>query len=130
MFSFALSLTDNFTLMNPHFSFFKLIAITILTFGCTQSSYAQYCSSSSTSAAFCSTSLVAIGSLNNASAGCANYSDYTSIYTEVVLNGTYNLTIGLNNCSGFTMPKISNVYKVCYLVDKYLCNVILEDKML
>lgn len=110
MFSFALSLTDNFTLMNPHFSFFKLIAITILTFVCTQSSYAQYCSSSSTSAAFCSTSLVAIGSLNNASAGCANYSDYTSIYTEVVLNGTYNLTIGLNNCSGFTMPKISNVY--------------------
>ena len=26
--------------------------------------------------------------------------------------------------------KNSNVYKVCYLVDKYLCNVILEDKML
>ena len=73
-------------------------------------SYAQYCSSSSTSASFCSTSLVSIGSLNNASSGCANYSDYTSTYTELVLNGIYNLTIGLNNCSGFTMPKISNVY--------------------
>lgn len=71
---------------------------------------AQYCSSNSTSASFCSTSLVAIGSLNNASSGCANYSDYTNIYTSLQLNASYNLTIGLENCSGFTAPKISNVY--------------------
>ena len=90
--------------------FFKLIVIFAFTLGVVHYSFAQYCSSSSTSASFCSTSLVSIGSLNNASSGCANYSDYTSIYTELVLNGIYNLTIGLNNCSGFTMPKISNVY--------------------
>ena len=90
--------------------FFKLIVIFAFTLGVFHYSFAQYCSSSSTSASFCSTSLVSIGSLNNASSGCANYSDYTSIYTELVLNGIYNLTIGLNNCSGFTMPKISNVY--------------------
>ena len=90
--------------------FFKLIVIFAFTLGVVHYSFAQFCSSSSTSASFCSTSLVSIGSLNNASSGCANYSDYTSIYTELVLNGIYNLTIGLNNCSGFTMPKISNVY--------------------
>jgi len=96
--------------MNFSFSFHKLITFIIFTFGLVQLSYAQYCGSSSTSAAFCSTSLVSIGSLNNPSSGCANYSDYTSIYTEVVLNGSYNLTIGLNNCSGFTMPQVANVY--------------------
>ena len=96
--------------MRFNLSFFKLVTICTFTFGVVHFSFAQYCSSSSTSASFCSTSLVSIGSLNNASSGCANYSDYTSIYTELVLNGIYNLTIGLNNCSGFTMPKISNVY--------------------
>tara|TARA_B100000886_G_C20425912_1_gene493983 strand:- start:1446 stop:3866 length:2421 start_codon:yes stop_codon:yes gene_type:complete len=90
--------------------FLKLIIIFAFTFGVVHSSFAQYCSSSSTSASFCSTSLVSIGSLNNTSSGCANYSDYTSIYTELILNNTYNLTIGLDNCSGFTSPKISNVY--------------------
>ena len=90
--------------------FFKLFTICTCTLGVVGFSFAQYCSSSSTSASFCSTSLVSIGSLNNASSGCANYSDYTSIYTELVLNGVYNLTIGLNNCSGFASPKISNVY--------------------
>ena len=96
--------------MNFGFLSYKLIAITVLIFGFISFSQAQYCGSSSTTAAFCSTSLVSIGSLNNSSAGCANYSDYTSIYTEVVLNGSYNLTIGLNNCSGFSMPKVANVY--------------------
>jgi len=96
--------------MKFYLSYFKLLIICAFTFGAMHFSYAQYCSSSSTSASFCSTSLVSIGSLNNASSGCANYSDYTSTYTELVLNGIYNLTIGLNNCSGFTMPKISNVY--------------------
>lgn len=72
--------------------------------------YGQYCSSSSTSASFCSTSLVSIGSLNNASSGCANYSDYTNLYTELSLNTNYNLTIGLDNCSGISAPKICNVY--------------------
>ena len=96
--------------MKFNFSFFKLFAICTCTFGVVNFSSAQYCSSSSIAASFCSTSLVSIGSLNNASSGCANYSDYTSIYTELVLNSMYNLTIGLNNCSGFTSPKISNVY--------------------
>ncbi|MGB2138612.1 MAG: GEVED domain-containing protein, partial [Flavobacteriales bacterium] len=96
--------------MKFNLSFLKFVTICTFTFGVVHFSFAQYCSSSSTSASFCSTSLVSIGSLNNASSGCANYSDYTSIYTELVLNGIYNLTIGLNNCSGFTMPKISNVY--------------------
>ena len=59
---------------------------------------------------FCSTSLVSINTLNNYSSGCANYSDYTSIYTELQTNNTYTLTIGLENCSGFSTPKISNVY--------------------
>ena len=71
---------------------------------------AQYCNSSSLSATFCSTSLVSIGTLNNASFGCANYSDYTYTYTELMLNGSYNLTIGLDNCSFINSPKISNVY--------------------
>ena len=71
--------------------------------------FSQYCPSSSTSSSFCSTSLVAIGTLNNSSSGCANYSDYTSIYTELIKNNSYNLTVGLNNCSGFPAPKISNV---------------------
>ena len=96
--------------MKFNLSFLKFATICTFTFGVVHFSFAQYCSSSSTSASFCSTSLVSIGSLNNASSGCANYSDYTSTYTELVLNGIYNLTIGLNNCSGFTMPKISNVY--------------------
>ena len=90
--------------------FFKLITICTFTFVLVHFSFAQYCSSSSTYAFYCSTSLVSIGSLNNASFGCANYSDYTSIHTELIVNGTYNLTIGLNNCSFFTIPKISNVY--------------------
>lgn len=72
--------------------------------------YGQYCTSNSTSASFCSTSLVSVGSLNNASSGCANYSDYTNIYTELSLNSTYNLTIGLENCSGISAPKICNIY--------------------
>ncbi len=96
--------------MNFNLTFFKLFAICACTLVVVHFSHAQYCSSSSASASFCSTSLVSIGSLNNASFGCANYSDYTSIYTELILNGMYNLTIGLNNCSGFTSPKISNVY--------------------
>jgi len=96
--------------MKFNLSFLKLVTICTFTLGVVHFSFAQYCSSSSTSASFCSTSLVSIGSLNNSSSGCANYSDYTSIYTELVLNGIYNLTIGLNNCSGFTMPKVSNVY--------------------
>jgi gliding motility-associated-like protein len=96
--------------MKFNLSFLKLVTICTFTLGVVHFSFAQYCSSSSTSASFCSTSLVSIGSLNNSSSGCANYSDYTSIYTELVLNGMYNLTIGLNNCSGFTMPKVSNVY--------------------
>ena len=97
-------------MMKFKLSFFKLFTIYSCTFGVVHFSFAQYCSSSSTNASFCSTSLVSIGSLNNTSSGCANYSDYTSIYTELVLNGIYNLTIGLNNCSGFISPKISNVY--------------------
>ena len=88
----------------------KFYAICFFIFGVQNFLYSQYCTSSSTAASFCSTSLVEIGSLSNSSFGCANYSDYTSIYTDLILNGTYDLTIGLNNCSGFTMPKISNVY--------------------
>jgi hypothetical protein len=76
----------------------------------THLAYGQYCSSGSTAASFCSTSLVSIGSLNNASSGCANYSDYTNLYTELSLNTNYNLTIGLDNCSGISAPKICNVY--------------------
>lgn len=72
--------------------------------------HGQYCSSSSIAASFCSTSLVSIGTLNNASSGCANYSDYSNIYTELLLGNSYLLTIGLENCSGFNTPKISNVY--------------------
>ena len=59
---------------------------------------------------FGSTSNVSIGTLNNNSFGCANYSDYTSIYTELFINNTYNLNIGLQNCSGFSTPKVANVY--------------------
>ena len=87
------------------------ILITIsLVFINVYTAFSQYCPSSSTSSSFCSTSLVAIGTLNNSSSGCANYSDYTSIYTELIKNNSYNLTVGLNNCSGFPAPKISNVY--------------------
>jgi len=91
-------------------TFYNLFASCLLLLANAHVSYAQYCSSNSTSASFCSTSLVSIGSLNNASSGCANYSDYTNIYTELQLNSTYQLTIGLENCSGFSAPKISNVY--------------------
>ena len=90
--------------MKFNFSFFKIFAICTCTFGVVNFSSAQYCSSSSIAASFCSTSLVSIGSLNNASSGCANYSDYTSIYTELVLN-MYNLTIGLKQLSDLQVQK-------------------------
>ena len=72
--------------------------------------HAQYCSSSSLTALFGSTSNVSIGTLNNNSFGCANYSDFTSIYTELLIDNTYTLNIGLQNCSGFSAPKVANVY--------------------
>ena len=78
--------------------------------GSVTNSPAQYCSSSSTTAFFCATSNVSIGTLNNNSFGCANYSDFTSIYTELLVNNSYSLNIGLQNCSGFSTPKVSNVY--------------------
>ena len=96
--------------MRFNVSYLKLCLICLFNLIVQNFLYSQYCTSSSASASFCSTSLVEISSLSNASVGCANYSDYTSIYTELILNGSYNLTIGLDNCSGFTMPKISNVY--------------------
>ena len=76
----------------------------------TNNIFAQYCNSSSNSALFCSTNLVSINGLYNSSSGCANYSDFTNIYTELQLNTDYELSIGLENCSGFPAPKISNVY--------------------
>ena len=76
----------------------------------TNNTFAQYCNSSSNSASFCSTNLVSLNGLYNPSSGCANYSDFTNIYTELQLNTDYELSIGLENCSGFPAPKISNVY--------------------
>ena len=96
--------------MSAYFVNFRLAFLIMFSIAYALPSYAQYCFSSSISAFYCSTSLVSIGTLNNASSGCANYSDYTTFYTELLLNGTYTLEIGLENCSGFTMPKVSNVY--------------------
>ncbi|MGC6469654.1 MAG: GEVED domain-containing protein [Flavobacteriales bacterium] len=91
------------------FLFLPLISVFIFLFNI-ENTFAQYCTSFSTNASFASTSLVSIGTLNNNTSGCANYSDYTGIYSELVLNTTYSLTIGLENCSGFNAPKISSVY--------------------
>ena len=96
--------------MSAYFVNFRLVFLIMFSIAYALPSYAQYCFSSSFSAFYCSTSLVSIGTLNNASSGCANYSDYTTFYTELLLNDTYTLEIGLENCSGFTMPKVSNVY--------------------
>ena len=87
-----------------------LLALIMLLVGNSPRLLAQYCTSSSLTALFCSTSNVSIGTLNNNSFGCANYSDYTSIYTELLINNTYTLNIGLQNCSGFSAPKVANVY--------------------
>ncbi len=43
-----------------------------------------------------STTLVQFGTINNASAKPSGYSDYTSILTDVELNGTYPLTMNQN----------------------------------
>ena len=52
-------------------SVLKFYAICFFTFGVQNFLYSQYCTSSSTAASFCSTSLVEIGSLSNTSSGCA-----------------------------------------------------------